>query len=72
LFERNPTMQLLDEDKAHALALAANDEAIDEAVRAGRLTPHEGIARKFDDTARIRALVDDAIAAFHARDKGLH
>ncbi len=65
-------MQHLDEEKCHALALAANDELIDQAVHDGRLTPEEGVAQKFDDTARVRALIDDAIAAYYAREKGLH
>lgn len=63
---------IIDEPKAHALALAANDELIDQAVRDGRLTPREGAALKFDDMARIRAIVDDAIAAYYARQVGLH
>lgn len=59
----------IDEEMAHALALAASDEAIDTAVRDGRLTPEEGVARKFDDTARVRALVDEAIATYYARQR---
>lgn len=62
----------IDEPKAHALALTANDDAIDHAVCEGRLTPEEGAALKFDDTARIRAIVDAAIAVFYARQVGLH
>lgn len=62
----------IDYDKAHALALAANDEAIDDAVRAGILTPEEGLARKFDDTGRIRAMVETAIAVYLAKYKVLH
>ena len=60
----------LDEPKAHALALAANDELIEQAVRDGRLTPQQGAALKFDDTARIRALIDAAIATFYSRQAG--
>ncbi len=62
----------IDEAKAHALALAANDEGIDKAVRDGRLTPEEGMALKFDDTPRIRVLVEKAIARFCERQRDLH
>ena len=59
----------VDEAKAHALALAANDEAIDQAVRDGRLTPAEGMALKFDDSPRVIALVDKAIADYYERHR---
>lgn len=62
----------VDRKTAHALALAANDDAIDEAVRAGILTPEEGMAQKFDDTGRIHALVEKAIENFLARFRVLH
>lgn len=58
----------IDHAKAHALAIAANDEDIDRAVSAGRLTPLEGTTRKLDDAPRIHALVEKAIADFLARD----